>query len=502
MYIFSMNYGMSKTALNDSLQCEKASLPQPNILPASYKEAKSFISPLLMPVEKYDACINDCIVYRDTDQFQYYNLNECPVCNEPRKTRKIYTYMPLGPRLARWYGTFNLCKLLYANKIDVSENGVLDDFTDGKLFHSWFEPGQVFGGKDRELCVPLSLFTDGVNPNKNIVCQKSMWPVILTWITLPQSVRQLLGPMLLMGIIPSGKKGSEPKSLDPYLSILVDELLSLTEFPVYDSYRSAPMNVKVALLQYLCDIPAYSKVMHLTGHGGLRSCPYCREVGHYCKHLCKTIHMSNRQFLPIDHDLRQCVGFADGEKEERTTPTPYTLEEENAFRRQYEEKPNNSQRAKQQKQTGVKGKYVLQQLPYHNRMEQMSPDGMHTIADFISHVIDMLGGKQNTLKVKACVNSFSRFEEVWPSEGEGQPDEHSVQPKKKRKKDDNKEVSNLSTSSTPWSLSKEQLSIANERASSIVYTNLQEITPGPHFTKPWTLRTMNSKLQVSILKSS
>lgn len=59
--------------------------------------------------------------------------------------------------------------------------------------------------------------------------------------------------------------------------------------------------------------------------------------------------MSNRQFLPLDHDLRQCVGFANGEKEERTTPTPCTLEEEHAFRRQYEEKPNNSQRAKQQK---------------------------------------------------------------------------------------------------------------------------------------------------------
>lgn len=66
----------------------------------------------------------------------------------------------------------------------------------------------------------------------------------------------------------------------------------------------------------------------------------------------------------------------------------------------------------------------------------MSPDGMHTIADFISHVIDMLGGKQNTIKVKECENSFSRFEEVWPSEEvheEGQPDEHSVQPKKKKK---------------------------------------------------------------------
>lgn len=87
------------------------------------------------------------------------------------------------------------------------------------------------------------------------------------------------------------------------------------------------MNIKVALLQYLCDIPAYSKVIHLSGHGGLRSCPYCRDVGHYCKHLCKNIHMSNRQFLPLDHDLRQCVGFANGEKEERRTPTPYTLED-------------------------------------------------------------------------------------------------------------------------------------------------------------------------------
>ena len=60
------------------------------------------------------------------------------------------------------------------------------------------------------------------------------------------------------------KKGF--RALDPYLSVLVDELLSLTEFPVYDSYCSAPVKVKVALKQYLCDILAHSKVMHLSGH--------------------------------------------------------------------------------------------------------------------------------------------------------------------------------------------------------------------------------------------
>ena len=508
---------MSKSALNDSLRCEKSSLSQTYVLPSSYTEAKSFISPLLMQVEKYDACINDCVIYRDSSQLQYQSLSECPVCQEPRKTRKVFTYMPLGPRLARWYGTFNLCKLIHSNKISVSKKGILRDFTDGELFNSWFQPGQVFGGSEPDLCVPLSLFTDGVNPNKNMVCQKSMWPVLLTWITLPQSLRQLLGPMLLMGIIPSGRKGSEPKSLDPYLSVLVDELLSLTEFPVYDSYCSAPVKVKVALIQYLCDIPAYSKVMHLSGHNGLRSCPYCKEIGHYCKHLSKTIHISNRQFLPIDHPLRS-VGSGDADKEDRTAPEPFTLEEEKELRNQYEDKPNNSQKANHQKKTGFKGNYVLQQLPYHNRMDQMSPDGMHTLADFISHVMDMLAGKQDTQKVKSCEKSFHRFENVWnTSDIDKENDKvedierekekskkrknvdtvHNNSERPRKKKKSVKTVPNHSSVSTPWSLSKRQLAIADERASNIVYSNLQEITPGPHFTKAWTLRTMNAKLQVS-----
>ena len=116
-----------------------------------------------MPVEKYDAYINDCVIDQDSSQFQYLSLSECPVCQVRRISRKIFTYMPLGPRLARWYGTFNLCKLIHSNKISVSKKGILRDFTDGELFNSWFQHGQVFGGNEPDLCVPLySLFTDGV----------------------------------------------------------------------------------------------------------------------------------------------------------------------------------------------------------------------------------------------------------------------------------------------------------------------------------------------------
>lgn len=497
LYIFSTNHGMSKSALNDSLQCEKTSLPQPNLLPGSYQEAKAYIAPFLMPLEKYEACVNDCLLYRD----QHSNLSECPVCKEPRKengrSRKIFTYMPLGPRLARWHGTFNLCKLLYAKEIKVTQTGFLRDFTDGNICKSWYEAEHIFGDKDPELCVPLSLFTDGVNPNKNMVCQKSMWPIMLTWITLPPSIRQLLGPMLLMGIIPSGKKGAEPKSLDPYLSVVVDELLSLTEFPVYNSYHSAPMTVRVALLQYLCDIPAYSKVMHLTGHAGLRSCPYCREVGHYCKHLNKTIHISSRRFLENNHPLRNEDGFAISGKEKRGKPLPYTMEEEKQLRIEYERKPNNSQKASHQKSTGLIGHYILEKLPYHNRMQQMSADGMHTIADFISNVMDMLVGKCNEEKVKSCEKAFQRFGEIWDSD----ITEEHVEPPKKKKKKANTQSSVLSPG-RPWVLTKANIRIADERASSIEYSHNQEIVPGPHFTKPWTLRTMNAKLQVSQIYSN
>lgn len=137
LHVFSTNHGMSKSALTDVLKTEKRTLPQPNNLPASYKEAKDLIKHLLIPLYKYDVCVNDCVVYRDNTEFA--GLQSCPKCKEPRyfngKVRKSFTYMPLGPRLARWFGTFNLCKLLYAEKISV--RGTLTDFVDHYTIHGF-----------------------------------------------------------------------------------------------------------------------------------------------------------------------------------------------------------------------------------------------------------------------------------------------------------------------------------------------------------------------------
>lgn len=506
LHVFSTNHGMSKSALTDVLKTEKRTLPQPNNLPASYKEAKDLIKHLLIPLYKYDVCVNDCVVYRDNTEFA--GLQSCPKCKEPRyfngKVRKSFTYMPLGPRLARWFGTFNLCKLLYAEKISV--RGTLTDFVDGSLYNSWFQTGGVFEATEEPLCVPLSLFTDGVNPNKHTSSQKSMWPLILTWINLPRTIRQVMGPMLLMGIIPSGPKGCEPKTLEPYLEILIEELLDLTEFPLQNAYIGAPTTVKVALLQFLCDIPAYSKLLHLSGHSALRSCPYCNEVGHYCHSLKKTIHVSNRHFLPIGDKMREGTGFA---LQDRETKNPMTIsnEQEKQMRLKYDSLPNKTQKQKHQKETGLKGTYALMKLPYHNRLHQMQPDGMHTIADFISHVMDMLIGKHDGVNVRSCEKSFNRFPEIWVQQNsavtEALPPQGTKRNKKRRLNEENvNPEESIVLHPTPWSLSKEQIKTADARAASITYSIAHNISPGPHFSKPWTLRTMNAKLQASFFEDS
>lgn len=131
----------------------------------------------------------------------------------------------------------------------------------------------------------------------------SRWPIIITWITLPQEIRYFLGPLMLFEIVP-GHRRKKSKSLDPYISILVDELLVYMEIKLHYSNKEAPITVKIILPQYLCDFPAFSKFLHLSGQAALRSCVFCKEDGVRSNTLNKTIHVCNRQFLSTDSSIR------------------------------------------------------------------------------------------------------------------------------------------------------------------------------------------------------
>ena len=74
------------------------------------------------------------------------------------------------------------------------------------------------------------------NPFQKDHVTYSMWPIVLTVLNLPSDVRHLFSNFMLVGIIPGP---SEPASLNPYLEILVDERISLTNMKVYDAYSMA-----------------------------------------------------------------------------------------------------------------------------------------------------------------------------------------------------------------------------------------------------------------------
>ena len=68
-----------------------------------------------------------------------------------------------------------------------------------------------------------------------------MWPIVLGQFNLPRQIRYQFANLVLVGIIPTQTEGSEPKDFDPYLDVLVDEILASCGCKLYDAYRNAPL---------------------------------------------------------------------------------------------------------------------------------------------------------------------------------------------------------------------------------------------------------------------
>ena len=83
-----------------------------------------------------------------------------------------------------------------------------------------------------------------------------------------------------MGTVP-GNGTKEPNSLDPYLSILVDEILELTNKKLFDAYQQAPFTLKIDVLLYVLDYPGISKVFNTKGANAYQECKWCELEGMY-----------------------------------------------------------------------------------------------------------------------------------------------------------------------------------------------------------------------------
>jgi hypothetical protein len=266
-FLFCSSPGTSKESFSRLLKVLNGFiLPDGNSLPSSYREALSVIKHLIIPVQKHDCCINDCIIFRDCQEGNFKELSECPECNEARYhpgsevARKVFKYIPLEPRLKRMFRNQKVSSDLQSHLTSNTSTTCISDIHQSQPWMSMYHAAGPFQG---DACgISLSVCTDGMNPFSKEKVAYSMSPIVLTILNLPRHTRNLPGSMLLVGIIPGNK---EPSNMDPYLDILVDEILSLNGSTFYDGYQKETFKLHIDILLHVLDYPGHGKVFHCQG---------------------------------------------------------------------------------------------------------------------------------------------------------------------------------------------------------------------------------------------
>lgn len=527
---------MSKSAFGDYLQLQKKMRPDVD-LPSTYTEARNMINPYLVQKIKFSVCQNDCIVYRDSAKYSYKYFTKCPVCDTPRyvtpekKNKKVskrcFSYIPVGPRLARFYGGANLGQIIQSHPTAESSDISLDvddemwDIHDSPTWKTLYSKDGFFSG-DR-MGLSLALEMDGVNPFHNIGVSYSMTPIMLTVINWPRHMRNAFGNIMLVGIIP-GNNRSETSRQDPYVEILVDELIFLSGCTAYREYHQAPLKVKIKLLLFILDYPGMSKLFGQHGSGSIMGCHWCLLRGKHCSHLDKVIYLENRSYLAMDDPLRQDeIHFLDKVIDRSTKPHRRHLEAENSYRKTYDNTKNKTQARFVSSATGCKGTRALSALPGHDRLSESHPDACHTIKDVAQNIMNLLTNRKinlnkliqaeieyGRLDISTIENTESRYLNKQSNVEMPHHDTNKGLNARKRKcnfvakpkkcpsqTSISTQLSNITTSALPYILNTKEIQLADMRASSIRVPIGFGLKPSPFISKPGSLKSHDWKQLVS-----
>lgn len=152
----------------------------------------------------------------------------------------------------------------------------------------------------------------------------SMCPMLLVPLNLPQRLRTSA-----RSVMPGP---AEVKNSDPYVDVLVDEILELQNTPVYDALHDEQFNLQISITLNILNYPGQNKLFHCqgmcelcrtmcmhmlltvllypfyayvyVGAGAYAGCAYCTIKGEYAKELNKMVYLNHRSFLPKDDLLR------------------------------------------------------------------------------------------------------------------------------------------------------------------------------------------------------
>ena len=200
-----------------------------------------------------------CILFRN----KYQDLQSCPKCGsskyryETQVPQKRFKYLPVFPRIKNMFALPKVSQLLQSHIKWPSHTNVVCDIHDSDEWKSLYAKDVFFVGDVRGIL--FSLCTDGLNPFSKERCQYCMWPIMLNILNFPSYIRSKAESIILLGIIPGRK---EPKNLDPYLAVLVEELNEMCGQTVFNSLTKEYFPLEAKIIINISDYPVQNKVFH------------------------------------------------------------------------------------------------------------------------------------------------------------------------------------------------------------------------------------------------
>ena len=151
-------------------------LPQGNRLPASYGDIMKLIEPFIMQPIRFVVlmtvlCLGEYIQTWIHAQFVVLHGTQS------LESLQGHTYLPVGPRLVRLFGTHKLAKIIQAHGLRCCSDGlVMYDIHDSPSWKLAYSSTGTFSSDCRGISFALN--TDGVNPYSQNRVLYSMWPII------------------------------------------------------------------------------------------------------------------------------------------------------------------------------------------------------------------------------------------------------------------------------------------------------------------------------------
>ncbi|KAL0345790.1 UNVERIFIED_CONTAM: hypothetical protein Sradi_4410300 [Sesamum radiatum] len=159
-------------------------MPRNHSFPVDYYNTKKLIKDLVLPMEKIDACKNDCILYWkddiDLDYRKFYGEARYKSTKERKHNRKktpyaVLRYLPITPRLQRLYASQVTAEQMTWHANHQTEEGSMCPPSDAEAWRHFDRTHLDFAAEPRN--VRLGLCTDSARDETFAMCAALMWTV-------------------------------------------------------------------------------------------------------------------------------------------------------------------------------------------------------------------------------------------------------------------------------------------------------------------------------------